>query len=114
MVFTSVRGHLMGVDFPEAYSNWQSHDPVVLFDAPIHKFVPEVILTRFQISYIIKNLKGVEKTLLTEARNCQALILWLDCDREGENIAFEVINVCSKSNPRLSIYRAHFSSLTPG
>ena len=34
----------MSIDFPEPYSNWQSHDPVVLFDAPIHKFVPEVRL----------------------------------------------------------------------
>ena len=40
-------------------------------------------------------------------------MLWLDCDREGENIAFEVIDVCKQSNSRIEIYRAHFSALIP-
>lgn len=38
-------------------------------------------------------------------------MLWLDCDREGENIAFEVISVCREVNPRLEVKRARFSAL---
>jgi DNA topoisomerase-3 len=39
-------------------------------------------------------------------------VLWLDCDREGEGIAFEVIEVCQRSNDRLSLKRAKFSATT--
>lgn len=50
--------------------------------------------------------------LVEEARRAAWLVLWLDCDREGENIAYEVIAVCRSANPRLTIKRAHFSALT--
>ncbi|TYH42488.1 hypothetical protein ES332_D11G066800v1 [Gossypium tomentosum] len=53
----------------------------------------------------------IKRTLEEEARRCQWLVLWLDCDREGENIAFEVINVCRAVNRHLTIRRARFSAL---
>ena len=54
---------------------------------------------------LLNNLKQLSKT-------CNKLILWLDCDREGENIAFEVVDVCKKINPNLEILRARFSAIT--
>lgn len=40
MVMTSVSGHLMTQDFMDAYRNWNSCDPISLFDAPVLKFCP--------------------------------------------------------------------------
>jgi DNA topoisomerase-3 len=62
---------------------------------------------------LCKKNEDISKTLKREARNSQWLVLWLDCDREGENIAFEVIKCCRETNPNLSIFRAHFSALIP-
>lgn len=41
MAMTSVSGHLLTQDFLDAYKQWQSCDPISLFDAPIVKFCPE-------------------------------------------------------------------------
>jgi len=51
---------------------------------------------------------------LIEAKGLDYLVLWLDCDREGENICFEVLKVIGDLIPQSyerNIYRAHFSSL---
>jgi len=40
------------------------------------------------------------------------LILWLDCDREGEAIAFDVIDIVKSVNPNIGVLRARFSALT--
>ncbi|XP_035551186.1 DNA topoisomerase 3-alpha-like isoform X2 [Juglans regia] len=98
MLVTSVTGHLMELEFEERYRKWHSCDPADLYQAPVRKFVPEDKL-------------DIRRTLEEEARRCQWLVLWLDCDREGENIAFEVVEVCTAVNPHLTIRRAHFSAL---
>lgn len=45
-------------------------------------------------------------------KSCQGLIIWTDCDREGENIGFEIIDVCKAIKPNIKIYRAKFSEIT--
>ena len=40
------------------------------------------------------------------------LYLWLDCDREGENIGFEVISLTQDFIHYDNVYRARFSALT--
>ncbi|XP_052196823.1 DNA topoisomerase 3-alpha [Diospyros lotus] len=98
MLFTSVTGHLMELDFEDRYRKWHSCDPADLYHAPVRKYVPDDKL-------------DIKRTLEEESRKCQWLVLWLDCDREGENIAFEVVQVCTAANPRLNVWRARFSAL---
>jgi DNA topoisomerase-3 len=41
------------------------------------------------------------------------LVIWTDCDREGEAIGFDVIDVCTRSSRgRVEVLRAHFSAMT--
>ena len=98
---TSVAGHVYTTDFPPQYQNWDRTEPVTLFDAEVVK--------------IEANPKTrLPAHLKAEAKGVSHLVLWLDCDREGENICFEVIrNVKpSLSNPK-NVWRAKFSSLVP-
>lgn len=100
MLITSVAGHLMETDFDERYRKWGSCDPVELFEAPVLSRVPE-------------DKADLRRNLELAVRQCQDLILWLDCDREGEAIGFEVLDVCTSVNQRLRVRRARFSALIP-
>ncbi len=104
MVCTSVLGHLMGCDFPASSRKWSACEPVECFSLPVEKFVPEVclypLLTPSPYSlHPPQGMKNVETVLKREARQCNELICWLDCDREGENIAYEVIDVSKTTFP---------------
>jgi DNA topoisomerase-3 len=76
---TSVAGHVFSVDFPSNYQNWDAVDPAQLFDAPVRK---------------TPTSPGIIKHLQNVAKNVDFIVLWLDCDREGENIAFECLGIC--------------------
>ncbi|XP_038618516.1 DNA topoisomerase 3-alpha isoform X2 [Tachyglossus aculeatus] len=100
MVMTSVSGHLLAHDFQMQFRKWQSCNPLILFEAEIEKYCPE-------------NFVDIKRTLEREAQQCQTLMIWTDCDREGENIGFEVIHVCKAVKPSLRVFRARFSEITP-
>lgn len=48
-----------------------------------------------------------------QARQAEILIIWTDCDREGENIGAEIVSCALQVNQRIDIYRAKFSEITP-
>lgn len=100
VTMTSVSGHLLGLEFKAPFQKWHSCNPVLLFDAEVEKYCPD-------------NMTQIKRTLEKEARQCQALIIWTDCDREGENIGFEIIDVCKAVKASMQVFRAKFSEITP-
>jgi DNA topoisomerase III len=55
----------------------------------------------------------IKANLQAEARYSSDVLIWTDCDREGENIGMEVIGVCREANPRIRAHRAVFASMNP-
>jgi DNA topoisomerase-3 len=98
MVITSVRGHLMHHDFPDTYKSWRSPHPSALFTAPI-------------VTRVSDDAKNIEKNLLAEARGSGVLMIWTDCDREGEHIGAEIVKICKRANPTIKVKRAKFSAI---
>lgn len=100
---TSVCGHVMSLDFIGKYNSWEKVDPAELFTCPTEK------------KEATEKLR-MPSFLNQEAKGCSYLILWLDCDKEGENICFEVMDACSKSIRNVYsnqvTYRAKFSAIT--
>jgi len=99
MIMTSVSGHLLDLEFAGNFRNWNGCSPASLFSAPVARFCPE-------------QYQNIKRTLEREVRRCQALVIWTDCDREGENIGFEIIEVCKNVKQNIRVYRAKFSEIT--
>lgn len=101
MLFTSVTGHIMEYFWPESLSKWQLETCQEMYLSEPNKGV-------------VKDKLGIFNNLKQYGKNSIILILWLDCDREGENIAYEVVECVHKVNPRIKLLRAHYSSLARG
>ncbi|XP_053691267.1 DNA topoisomerase 3-beta [Sabethes cyaneus] len=100
---TSVCGHIMGLEFAGKFNSWDKVDPAELFSCTTEKkeSSPNLRMSAF---------------LSQEAKGCEYLILWLDCDKEGENICFEVMTAVAGSIRNVFTnqvtYRAKFSAIT--
>lgn len=95
---TSVCGHVMSLDFKAPYKNWDTTDPRELFSANTIK----------KPSNPSQNILDF---LSDEGRGIDYLVLWLDCDKEGENICYEVINALQICDTPQTVYRAKFSAI---
>lgn len=56
-------------------------------------------------------MKSIHENLLKESKYAEGLYIWTDCDREGEYIAAEIVNIVREANPKIEIKRAHFNNL---
>jgi DNA topoisomerase III len=90
----------MTLDFSDASRHWHACDPFDLFEAEIE--------TR-----VASDAKSIEKNLIQEAKRAETLMIWTDCDREGENIGAEVSSICRKANRNIIVRRARFSAIIP-
>ena len=71
MVFTSVAGHLMELDFPENWRKWKACSPVDLYGAPVLKIVPQVLCwLSFHSSILFHSLGHWDPTLLAGDLSC--------------------------------------------
>lgn len=90
-------GHVVGVDFPNEYSDWRDVEPVELIDAPIR--------TRVTRPDIVNTVKEISRT-------ADHVIIATDYDREGELIGKEAHDIVRDVAPDIPIDRVRFSSIT--
>ncbi len=96
-VSMGLKGHILKVDFPEEYSNWQKIKPIELIDAEIVK---------------VPTQKMIIKALKKEARAAGDVIIATDFDREGELIGLDAVSEIKEVNEAAPVKRARFSALT--
>lgn len=101
VTMTAVAGHLTSADFPPQF-NWGKCQPIELFEAPVTWKHPTSIL------------KKIADNIGKESRGSSKLMIWTDCDREGEHIGYEIMKAAVKGMPMItvdSVLRANFSHL---
>lgn len=100
VTMTSVTGHINVVDFPPEFA-WGKVPPGRLFDVAVREQAD-----------VAK--QAIHRNIATEARTADRLMIWTDCDREGEAIGYEIFQAAKRGNGQLmvaAVWRAHFSHL---
>ena len=92
-----LRGHIVGLDYPEEYNNWAKVNPKDLV-----RTKPEKKVTMKSIASALEKLAGGK----------DEIIVATDYDREGELIGVEALDIVRKSAPDAKFRRARFSALT--
>ncbi|CAH0049121.1 unnamed protein product [Clonostachys solani] len=95
---TCVTGHLTQAEFTSEFRNWSFPPPEALFDAPI-------------VTNVVDDKKAIAQNIAEQARWAQLLVIWTDCDREGEHIGNEIVEAAHKGNANIPVKRAKFSNI---
>ncbi|KAH3902073.1 related to DNA topoisomerase 3 [Saccharomycodes ludwigii] len=80
VTMTSVKGHISSLGFEGSEDrggpySWGNCDPIELYSAPV--------INSF-------NFRNVIQSIYKECRDADYLMIWTDCDREGEYIGWEI------------------------
>ena len=96
-VVIGLSGHIVGVDYPPGYNNWQKVDCKDLIHA-------EIVTTPIQ-EKIISALKKLGK-------EADRITIATDYDREGELIGVESLKIAAEKNPKIKVDRVRYSAIT--
>ncbi|RLG27610.1 DNA topoisomerase I [Methanosarcinales archaeon] len=98
VVVMGLSGHIVGLDFPGEYNNWQKCDVVDLIRA-------EIVTIPTQ-----KKIVGVLRKL---GKTADSVTIATDYDREGELIGVEALKIIQEVNKDAVVDRVRYSSVTP-
>ena len=90
-------GHVVELDFPERYSDWNHVEPAELVDAPVE--------TKASHERLVAALRRM-------ARRSRQVTIATDYDREGELIGKEAYDIIREVDPEMEVRRVRFSSIT--
>src|SRR5512137_1911912 len=95
-VVMGLSGHIVGVDYPQGYNNWQKVDCKDLIRA-------EIVVRPIQ-EKIIAALQNLGK-------KADRITIATDYDREGELIGVEALKIAEEVNPDLHADRVRYSAI---
>ena len=95
-VVIGLSGHIVGMDYPPGYNNWQKVDCKDLIHA-------EIVTTPIQ-EKIVSALKKLGK-------EADRITIATDYDREGELIGVEALKIAAEKNPKIKIDRVRYSAI---
>ncbi|HII07413.1 MAG TPA: DNA topoisomerase I, partial [Methanotrichaceae archaeon] len=98
-VVMGLSGHIVGVDYPPGYNNWQKVDYRDLIHA-------QVVTTPTQAKIV--------STLHDLGKDADRITIATDYDREGELIGVEALRIAEEVNPKIKADRVRFSAITKG
>ena len=95
-VVMGLSGHIVGVDYPPGYNNWQKVD------------CKELIRAEIVVRPINDKIVNALRSLGKEA---DRITVATDYDREGELIGVEALKIAKEANPRLREDRVRYSAI---
>ncbi|RLG25008.1 DNA topoisomerase I [Methanosarcinales archaeon] len=96
-IVMGLSGHVVGIDFPEEFNNWQKNEVTELIRA-------DIVTVPVQ--------KKIVNTLTALGKKAAHVTIATDYDREGELIGVESLNIIKKVNKDIIFDRVKYSTIT--